>query len=280
MSMKYLGERFDIHTGGTDLRFPAPRGRDRAVRGRRRPPGRVDLGPRAATCVRRARRSRSRPATWSSCADLVERGVRPAQLPVAVLPDPVPVRDGLHVGGDGDGRSAREAAPTPDGRLGAGGRASSAPPPPAFDARFREALADDLAMPGRGRHRQRARLVHRGPRRREVRACWRPGTTCSVSISSARPRAGWEPIGGDARPRGRARRGAGREGLRHLGPDPRRAGRDGTRGHGHGRGHEDPASRLMSIDDAKLARRPVECSTPSSVTATMSSIRTPSRPSR
>ena len=31
MALKYLGERFDIHTGGIDNVFPAPRGRDRAV---------------------------------------------------------------------------------------------------------------------------------------------------------------------------------------------------------------------------------------------------------
>ena len=31
MSMKYLGERFDIHTGGHRSPVPPPRGRDRAV---------------------------------------------------------------------------------------------------------------------------------------------------------------------------------------------------------------------------------------------------------
>ena len=34
MSMKHLGESFDIHTGGVDLDLPAPRGRDRPERGR------------------------------------------------------------------------------------------------------------------------------------------------------------------------------------------------------------------------------------------------------
>jgi len=33
MSMKVLGERFDLHTGGVDNIFPHPRGRDRAVEG-------------------------------------------------------------------------------------------------------------------------------------------------------------------------------------------------------------------------------------------------------
>ena len=66
MSMKYLGDRFDIHTGGNDLTLPAPRGRDRAVGGRRGPPGRLDLGSRRPSSVSRARRSRSRRATWSA----------------------------------------------------------------------------------------------------------------------------------------------------------------------------------------------------------------------
>ena len=45
MSMRHLGSSFDVHTGGVDLVFPAPRGRDRAERGRDRPAVRADLAP-------------------------------------------------------------------------------------------------------------------------------------------------------------------------------------------------------------------------------------------
>jgi cysteinyl-tRNA synthetase len=37
MSTKYLGQTFDIHGGGMDSEVPAPRMRDRAERGGRRP---------------------------------------------------------------------------------------------------------------------------------------------------------------------------------------------------------------------------------------------------
>ena len=46
MSMRYLGESFDLHSGGVDLIFPSPRKRNRSVRGGHRQAVRSSLVPR------------------------------------------------------------------------------------------------------------------------------------------------------------------------------------------------------------------------------------------
>ena len=127
MSMKYLGDRFDIHAGGNDLRFPHHEdeiaqsegavghqvvsiwvhGGHLRLSGQKIAKSTGQRGPR-----RRARRARP----------------RPAGVPVAHVPDALPQRDGLHVGGHGGRRPPRHAAPPADGGLGAGGRPSSATP--------------------------------------------------------------------------------------------------------------------------------------------------------
>ena len=50
MSMKYLGETFDIHCGGEDLDLPAPRERDRAERVRHRQGSSSATGCTSSTC--------------------------------------------------------------------------------------------------------------------------------------------------------------------------------------------------------------------------------------
>ena len=191
MSMKYLGERFDIHTGGTDLRFPHHEDEIAQSEGAVGPRGRVDLGPRRPPSsvgpedreVHRQRDPRARPG---------RAGVRPAQLPLAVLPDAVPLRDGLHVGRDGHRRSAGEAAPASDGRVGA--RRERA-------RRVRHGVRRPLPGGARGRpgdaqgrrDRQRARVVHRGGRRPRSTRCWRRGISSWVSTWSATRRPDGSP---------------------------------------------------------------------------------------
>ena len=253
MSMKYLGDRFDIHTGGTDLRFPHHEDEIAQSRGRGRPPGRRRLGPRRPPApggaedreVHRQRRA---------CPRARGAGDRSAGLPLAHVPDPLPQRDGLHLGRDGGRRPPREAAPAAHGRVGARPPRSSARRRAAFDERFREAVADDLDLPAAVVVVNE--LVHsrRRPRRREVRAARLVGPR-----ARPRPRTRgahrWEPTA--EMQALMAERDAARaaQGLRHERPDPRRARRDGPRGHGHGRGHEGPPARLDRISRTTCSSR-------------------------
>ena len=106
MSMKYLGDRFDIHTGGNDLRFPASRGRDRAVRGRRGPSGRLHwvhggflrlTGQKIAKSTGNAIRA----------PELIERGLDPLAFRWLAFQTRYRSRWTSRVGGDGDGRPTR-----------------------------------------------------------------------------------------------------------------------------------------------------------------------------
>ena len=123
---------------------PPPRGRDRAERRARSATGRVDLGARRATCGNRGRRSRSPPGNTVRVPDLDRARVRSARVPVADVPDAYRSRDGLHVGCDGGRRPARASScvaawpqwGAPATELGEAAKG--------FDARFREAVANDL----------------------------------------------------------------------------------------------------------------------------------------
>ena len=71
MSMKYLGETFDLHAGRRGPHVPAPRERDRAERVRHRPRLRAPLDAREAparSTTRRCRRARATssrsPTSW------------------------------------------------------------------------------------------------------------------------------------------------------------------------------------------------------------------------
>ena len=170
MSMKYLGERFDIHTGGTDLRFPHHEDEIAQSEGAVGHPVGVDLGPRRPPApvrpedleVHRQRRARPR-------ARRARDG--PAGVPVAHLPDPVPRRDGLLAGTRWRPPTrTRQAAPPAHGRLGAsGGRAGRAGQALPTRASARR-VATDLDMPRRRRDRERGGRRDRRAGRREVRA--------------------------------------------------------------------------------------------------------------
>ena len=214
MSMKHLGERFDIHTGGND---------------------------HSSRTTRTSSPSRRAPSATRSCSiwvhggflqmdgqkmaksagnvyrvtDLADHGYRPARLSAPVLRGEVPQRDGLLVGGAG-GPGPASRAPPADGGLGVGrGRARRGRRGGGVDRRFRDAIADDLDLP----HAigDLNELVGSDPEtRREKHEQIRPGTRCSASTSiasSARVRS--SPAGGP-RPRPTPGTRHATEGLRGL----------------------------------------------------------------
>ena len=70
MSMKYLGETFDLHCGGVDLDLPAPRERDRPERVRHRASPSCGTGCTSSTCwstTRRCRRARATSSRSPTC---------------------------------------------------------------------------------------------------------------------------------------------------------------------------------------------------------------------
>ena len=207
MSMKYLGERFDIHTGGTDLLFPHHEDEIAQSEGAVGHQVVDDLGARRAPAsvgtedleVHRQRR----------CAvhDLVERGLRPPVVPVAQLPDPLP---------QSEMDFTWEAMDDADRRV----------------KQLRRRMAEWAPAGDRARRRRRRLTTRRfrearRRRPRHARAPSRSSTSSiataevpdnekfallatwdgsSVSTSSARPATAWEPDRRDARADGRARR--------------------------------------------------------------------------
>jgi cysteinyl-tRNA synthetase len=89
MSSALLGEHFDIHGGGQDLQFPAPRERDRAVRGRTGRPSST-TGCTTASCAWTTRRCPSRWATSSPSARCCSATTGGGALlhPARALPQP------------------------------------------------------------------------------------------------------------------------------------------------------------------------------------------------
>ena len=188
MSMKYLGDRFDIHTGGFGSAVPPSRGRDRPVRGRGRPSGREPVGARRPSA---AGRTEDREVHRQRGARARAGGARhgPVVVPLAHVPDALPQRDGLLLGGHGGRRPPREAAAPPHGRVGAGGRGAGR-----GRARVRRPLPRRRGGgPGPSRrrgHRERAGRFARRAAGREVLRSWRRGTRSWAWIcngSSARP---------------------------------------------------------------------------------------------
>ena len=176
---------------------PAPRGRDRAVRGRRRASGRVDLGARRPPAsVRAEDREVDRQRDLRARPDRAR--VRPAGVPLAVLPDAVPLGDGLHLGRDGDRRPAGQAAAAAHGRVGAGVDRARRRRQGVRRARSARRSRTTSTCPGVVAIVNELDRAARTCRRREVRRCSRRGTTCSASISNATRRAGWEPTARDA----------------------------------------------------------------------------------
>ena len=98
MSMKHLGDRFDVHTGGNDNKFPHHEDEIAQSEARRRSPGRLDLGARRVPADERAEDGQVREEHLPRDRPRGARG-RSARVPAAVLRHPLPERDGLQLGG-------------------------------------------------------------------------------------------------------------------------------------------------------------------------------------
>ena len=159
MSLKILGDGFDIHGGGSDLVFPHHEN-EIAQADRRRPRVRALLA--AQRDAERRRREDVEVARQLHHARRRARAVRPARVPAARAADALPQADGDRRQGalrrGEGGRAARRARPP-----GARGRA----PAPT-------AAGDTHAVPRRDgrrlRHARRARVRVRARARRERRA--------------------------------------------------------------------------------------------------------------
>ena len=173
MSMKYLGDRFDIHTGGNDLRFPHHEDEIAQSEGA--------VGHQVVSIwVHGGHLRLSGQKIAKSTGNVVRvlgarrAGPRSAGVPVAHVPDALPQRDGLLVGGHGGRRPPRHAAPAPHGGLGTGRDRARRRGEGVRRAVPRGAL-DRPGSPLRRGDRERAGLHDRRARRREVRAPRRLG---------------------------------------------------------------------------------------------------------
>ena len=223
MSMKYLGDRFDIHTGGDGPAVPPPRGRDRAVRGRRRPPGGERLGARRAPAPGRSedrevhRQRRARPRAGGA------RAWTRSALPLAHVPDALPQRDGLQLGRDGRRRPPREAAPpahgewAPDPGTAASSRAtprrrsttgSARPSPTTSTCRRRSSIVNELDHSADVADGEKYALL----------ASWDRVLGLDLEREA---RSTWEPTAEMRELMARARRGPRRQGLRGRRRPPR-----------------------------------------------------------
>ena len=257
MSMKYLGERFDIHTGGTDLRFPHHEDEIAQSEGAvghevvsiwvhaghlRQSGQKIAKSTGNVVLVRGPGRARVRPArfrwlcfqtqyrsemdfTWEAMAHADQR-VKQLRRRMAEW---APARERARRRRDGVRR------PLPRGARGRPGHARRA-----------VVIVNELVS------------SNEVGRRREVRAAGVLGLRPRAR-SRARRDGRMGAHRGDARPRWPS---ATPPAPRRTSPrrtDPRRARRDGPRGDGHRRGHEGPAPRLIRQSTTQqLARRPVE----------------------
>ncbi len=146
MSMKYLGDRFDIHTGGTDLRFPHHEDEIAQSEGAVGHPV-VSIWVHGGHLRQSGQKIAKSTGNVVMVDDLVERGIDP--LSFRWLAFQTQYRSEMDFNWD--------AMETADQRVKQLRRrmADWAPVEPelggaarAFDGRFREALANDLHMPG------------------------------------------------------------------------------------------------------------------------------------
>ena len=214
MSMKYLGERFDIHTGGTDLRFPHHEdeiAQSEGAVGHQV----VSIWVHAGHLRQSGQKIAKSTGNVILVRDLVERGFDP--LSFRWLCFQTQYRSEMDF--------TWEAMATADQRVKqlrrrmaewAPGASELDAAATAFDARFREALADDLAMP------TAVVIVNELVSSNEVAdgqkyallASWDVVLGLDLERDAT---AGWEPTAEMRALDGRARRRPRREGLRHLG---------------------------------------------------------------
>ncbi len=248
MSMKHLGERFDVHTGGNDNKFPHHEdeiAQSEAAVGH----GVVSVWVHGGFLQMSGQKMAKSAKNIYRVTDLAEQNVDP--LAYRLLCFGTRYRKEMDFDWEAlEGQYRRLVELRRRMAAWAPGAGELSEPSRAFDARFREAVADDLDLPRalvalnevvgsddrRRREVRAARLVGRGPRSRS---------------RARRARAlGAHP--GDAAARRRTRRGARRPGLR----EERRAARAppgaGARGDGHARRHEGPSGSLMDALSASV----------------------------
>ena len=249
MSLDLLGEGFDLHCGGQDLRFPHHEN-ERAQA--------VALGKRFANHwmhhgfvvdAEGEKMSKSL-GNVDNLLDLLD-ALRRADVPDAAAAEPLPQ--------PGHGRR-RQPARRPTNAL-AGldafaarsasvGRRPAPTPTPTCSTAFVRAMDDDLDTPGAMALRVRHGAAgQRGARRRRRDGAGRSSPRCArwpaavgLELGGGGRRAGRRRRAG-----GRPRRGAGRQGLRHGRRHPRRAAGRRVDRRDHGRRHHRPALSQAAI---------------------------------
>ena len=245
MSMKYLGDRFDIHTGGNDLRFPHHEDEIAQSEGA---VGHevVSIWVHGGHLRQSGQKISKSTGNTVRVPDLIERGFDP--LAFRWLAFQTQYRsemdfswDAMEVADQRVRHLRRRYAAwgEPATELGEAAKGFDAPVP-----------RGDRQRPAHARRRRRGErtgVLGRRPRSRE-------GSAARLMGPRARDRRGPRSPhhlgahGGDARAHGAARCRQGREGLRHQRSVARRTGRAGRRGHGHRRRHRGPTPRLTSHD--------------------------------
>ena len=142
MSMRYLGDRFDIHAGGNDLRFPHHEdeiAQSEGAVGHQV----VSIWVHGGHLRLSGQKIAKSTGNVVRVSELIERGLDP--LAFRWLTFQTRYRSEMDFSWDAmeDADSSRHAAPTPDGRLGPAATALG-DAAKGVDARFREALATDL----------------------------------------------------------------------------------------------------------------------------------------
>ena len=237
MSMDLLGRPLRHAHRRQRQQVPASRGRDRAIRGLRRPPGRSIWVHGGFLQMGDMKMAKSQ-GNVLRVPDLIERGLDP--LAYRLLCFGTRYRSEMNFSWDaldgsnarltgyrrrmaGMGRTAARSRPGEATRPRRSRAGSARPSPTTSTCRMR-------CRAGRGRRVFRPRPAARSGR------CSGPGTRCSRSTSTARPREAWEPtdeMRDLVRRRDEAR--AAKD-FAQADAYPRRTDGDGPRGHGHAQG--------------------------------------------
>ena len=96
MSIKHLGDRFDVHTGGNDNKFPHHEDEIAQSEGAVGHPV-VSIWAHGGFLQMGGQKMAKSAKNIKRVTDLADAGHRPARLPLVHVPDPVPIRDGLHL---------------------------------------------------------------------------------------------------------------------------------------------------------------------------------------
>ena len=242
MSMKHLGDRFDVHTGRQRQPVPPPRGRDRPVRGRPSATGSSPSGSTAGSCRWAAQKMAKSARNIKRVTDLAEPGSTPwrtgcsaSAAATAARWTSAGTRCRVRTNGSPGCVSAwKSGGSTDTGRARTGrceaDRGSGTRSPTTSTSR-RPWWSSTRWSPRRRSGPARST----GSCRRGTRS-WGSTSTGARGSTGSRRRRSW--------PSSPPRRSPGRQGLRRGRPSARRAHRHGPRGHGHPEGNEGPPEGL------------------------------------